>query len=233
MNRVFLILGYGIPKNIHRDDNYRRYLSLVFNTIFEASRKDTAGPAQIIFCGGPTDMYKPYRRTEAAEMEKFFRASLRKLQTQERRNFTLHQEKKSLSTLENLVFTKSLLSRKRIKTRQVTVFCEYTRHRRISVLGKNIFGSTTVRVVPIDFDTSTNRYLDPKFLAAKESKVLKFDLWALENSKNFARWHNLFVEKIAFLRSIPPKRQVRAIEQWWRIQFRTLKTPRSGIKRFV
>ncbi|MBI5404773.1 MAG: YdcF family protein [Candidatus Kerfeldbacteria bacterium] len=227
MNATFIILGYGIPKNILKDDNYARYLPLVFNTIFETHRKEKSGRTHVILCGGPTDMYRPYRRTEAAEMKRLFLKHLKQLRSQDRRQLSLHIERRSLSTLENLVFAKELMVKKRIPTKTVTVFCEFTRAQRIKKLGKRIFGPRTDwQVVPIDFDTSANRYLDREFLTAKESKVLKFDLWALRNRRNFDRWHNLFVEKLSFLRTVSPKHQVEAIEQWWRIQFKTLKVPR-------
>jgi hypothetical protein len=70
-------------------------------------------------------------------------------------------------------------------------------------------------VIPIDFDTSPNRYLDPKFLVKKERLVLKHDLWALESSTNLKKYHRLFEEKLKFLRQAGPKVHTKAIKEWW------------------
>jgi len=70
-------------------------------------------------------------------------------------------------------------------------------------------------VIPVDFDTSANRYLDPKFLTKKERLVLKYDLWALKNSTNLKKYHKIFEDKLKFLRKAGPEAHTEAVKEWW------------------
>ena len=72
MKNIFLILGYGIPKNISKDGNYNFYLKIVFNRIFEITIKKCLIEPLVILSGGKTDCFSPYARTEAEEMTKLF-----------------------------------------------------------------------------------------------------------------------------------------------------------------
>lgn len=40
MTSIFLILGYGIPKNIFKDKNYNFYLKTVFNKVYDLVTKN-------------------------------------------------------------------------------------------------------------------------------------------------------------------------------------------------
>lgn len=40
MNNVYLIFGYGVPKNISKDNNYKFYLNMVFNKIYTQAIKN-------------------------------------------------------------------------------------------------------------------------------------------------------------------------------------------------
>mgnify|MGYP001577234758 CR=1 FL=1 len=65
------------------------------------------------------------------------------------------------------------------------IFCEQTRKKRIKVLAKKIFDKNyNFLVVPIDFDSSANRYLPLEYLAKKENAELKHSLWALQSPKH-------------------------------------------------
>ena len=64
-----LIPGYGVPRDLFKDVNYRAYLSLCFNALFE-KYQDARGT--IVLSGGATDCFRPYRRTEAHEMRRWF-----------------------------------------------------------------------------------------------------------------------------------------------------------------
>jgi len=71
MKQVFIVMGYGVPQDIMADGNYAVYLRNVFNHIYDEASRRKVEPI-IIFSGGKTDLFKPYKRTEAGEMIKFF-----------------------------------------------------------------------------------------------------------------------------------------------------------------
>ncbi len=157
-------------------------------------------------------MVKPYRRTEAQEMMRYFKMLMRRPSVSKSvKNWRLVPEKRSYSTLDNFLFAAEIING--FKGGQVTVFGEKTRHRRISTLAKKVIPGAKVTVV--DFDQSANRYLDPEFLHHKESEVLKFDLWALKSPANLKKHSELFKKKFAYLRKAGPDKHVDAVKQWW------------------
>ncbi|MDQ7814685.1 MAG: ElyC/SanA/YdcF family protein [Patescibacteria group bacterium] len=214
MQQCFLILGYGIPKDITLDENYGIYLKTVFNNVFEACTKSNNWDATIIFSGGKTDMVKPYRRSEAQEMIKYFKLLMRRTSVRDRvKRWHLIPEKRSYSTLDNFLYTKEILKPLKADTRNVIVFGEKTRHRRIIALTKKTLPGAKIMIV--DFDQSANRYLDPDFLRHKESEVMKFDLWALKSPNNLKKHRELFKQKFVFLRQAGPEKHVQAVKEWW------------------
>ena len=191
--QTYLILGYGIPRKIESDENYSRYLGVVFNSIFVQSQISIDSSA-IVFCGGMTDLFKPYKRSEAAEMVRMFktfadRGACRVVT----KSWKYLLEKKSLSTLENLVYAKQMLDAKKTSYSSITIFCEATRFKRIKRLAKNIFG--TAEVVAIDFDLSENRYLDPSFIQKRERATSELEDWAMRSPENMKEFRKLFLEK--------------------------------------
>lgn len=217
MKNVFLVFGYGIPKDIHKDENYNFYLKMVFNKIYDFVIKQNIKNPIIICSGGKTDMFKPYRRTEAEEMIKLLKmlAKRRFLKTVTK-DWLFLPEKKSLSTLENFINCKELLKGKKINKANLYIFCEQTREKRIKTVGKKIFDKNyNFQVVPIDFDVSSNRYIDPEFLAKKERVELNHSLWALESTENLKKHHELFQEKIDYLRKAGSDVHVEAVKEWW------------------
>lgn len=211
--QTYLILGYGIPKKMEADANYRTYLGIVFNAIFSRSQISMAS-STIVFCGGSTDMFKPYKRIEAQEMLRFFRSFAdRSICRDVTKLWQYVLEKKSLSTLENLVYAKQLLEAKKIQTTSLTIFCEATRAKRIKRLAKNIFGKA--EVLSVDFDLSENRYLDPSFIEKRERTTLRLDDWAMKNPENMKEFRKLFLEKFVFLRKAGPGNHQAALREWW------------------
>lgn len=217
MKNVFLIFGYGIPKNIFVDENYNLYLKIVFNKIYNLVIKSKVSNPLIICSGGKTDCFKPYKRTEGDEMIKF----LKKLCQQSflkslTKNWFFISEKTSLSTLENFLHCINILKKQKITSARLFVFCEQTRAKRVKTLAKKILVKKfNLTVIPVDFDTSPNRYLGHKFLAEKERLALKCDLWALENPVNLEKYHQLFEEKLRFLRKAEPETHTKAVKEWW------------------
>jgi hypothetical protein len=218
MNDVFLIFGYGVPKNILKDENYNFYLKMVFNKIYDTAIKDKSAKSLIICCGGKTDIIKPYKRTEAEEIIKFFAKLIEQkpflnLIT---KNWLFIPEKRSLSTLENLINSKKIIQKRKIKKANFFIFCEQTREKRIKILVKKIFDKNyNFQVVPTDFDVSANRYLPLEYLTKKESAELKHSLWVLKSPENLKKHHKVFEEKLDYFRKVGHKAHVNAVKEWW------------------
>lgn len=214
MRELFIVPGYGIPQDILKDGNCNRYLPAVFNVIHRAVADRWVQPI-IVFTGGPTDMFPPFRRTEAAEMLRFIRRhiSTRYPRGAAKEKWELVLERRSISTLENLLNVQRLLTRRRISSLPKTVFCEWTRQTRIRSLAWRILGRG-VNVVPIDFDVSVNRYLDPKKIAFKEKQSLHIDLRALEDASKLRKHHSAYANRLEWLREAGPKHHAEAVKRW-------------------
>jgi len=213
--QIYLICGYGVPKDINTDDNYRRYLGIVFNTIYSVS---AGKPATVVFAGGKTDVVKPYKRSEAGEMVRFFKPLMRG------QDWNLVQETRSLSTVENLLYTKAQLAKKKIHPDSITVFCEATRVARVKALARDVFKGVRVFINPVDFDLSPNRYLDPAFIAKKEEKTLKIERWVLRDQKHLRVYRRKLEDRIAHFRRTGTKRHIDEIKKWWETELDTLST---------
>ncbi len=224
MNTIFLVFGYGIPKDILKDEHYNIYLKLVFNQIYTITTEKHIEAPLIICSGGKTDMYKPYKRTEGGEMVRLLtHLAKRPFLKQITKNWRFIAEKTSLSTLENFLHCKEIAKKNGLNKANVYIFCEHTRKKRITRLAKETLGTEyAYTILPIDFDISNNRYLAPDFLREKERQVLQHDLWALQSPKNMKTYHKLFEEKFAFLRKAGPHGQVEAVRQWWEKNMREL-----------
>jgi hypothetical protein len=91
-------------------------------------------------------MSKPYQRTEAEEMARFF-ANLIKNRTflnQITKKWMLIPEKESLSTLENIINSKKIIKSRKIDKDNIFIFCEHTREKRIKTLAKRYLTRTTI-----------------------------------------------------------------------------------------
>ena len=226
MNDVFLVFGYGVPRDILKDENYNFYLKMVFNKIYGFVVKNKIDKPIIITCGGETDMLKPYKRTEADEMIKLFSAFIkeRPFLKPVTKNWLFIPENKSLSTLENLLNSDKIIQKRKVKKANFFIFCEQTRENRIKVLAKKILDKNyNFLVVPIDFDVSANRYLPIEYLAKKESAELKHSLWALQSPENIKKHHEVFEEKIVYFRKVGRKAHVSAVKDWWDQKLKELK----------
>ena len=220
---VFIILGYGVPENILEDKNYNFYLRTAYNKIFSLAREKKDKKPVIILSGGKTDLWPPYKRSEGGEMMRLFNDLKKRPFVQEEvKNWRVYAETTAISTLENLVNSKKLLKKKKIDTKIVYVFCEQTREKRIKVLAKNILGKN-IQVMPIDFDNSSNRYLDEKFIQVKEKEELKLGLWALKSQKNLEKCHKLYLEKFKYFREAKKSgKNTNFIKEFWQTRQKEL-----------
>lgn len=232
MKNIFLILGYGIPKNILKDESYGFYLKTVLNKIYSVVIKNKKTKPLIIFCGGKTGMFKPYEKNEADEMAKFFSAAIKRKSFPESitKNWTFISEKRSLSTLENLLNSKKIILKQKAKKADIFIFCEQTREKRIKIIARKIFNKNySLQVLPVDFDMSANRYLPPEFIDKKENLELEHSLWALEKLENLEKHRKVFEEKIKYLRKQGPKAHTEAVKKWWDKKLKKLSFARIGL----
>ena len=222
MSQIFSIFGYGVPKNIMKDDNYRRYLSVVFNRIFDAAACENA---VILFCGGPTDCFKPYRRTEAGEMKRYFDyLKNREFVKEYTRRWGFVLKNKTICGLENILCTVGYLKKNRIRKADVTVFCEQTRAGRVKTLLTYCKGHAKVPrrinfvVTSIDFDLSSNRYLDKEFIAKRERHDTGREFEAIRSKRALSEWRQWHLRKLEYFRKQGyDKSGVRVVERWWRM----------------
>lgn len=191
--RTYIICGYGIPKNIESDENYRTYLNVAFNHIFAESAEQDA---VIIPCGGATSLEPPFKGTEAEMMGSYIEQMMRRdFLLEQTAQWTIRLEDRSISSLENLVFARQMID----GAEGVTVFCDVTRRDRNAKIASRIFNGD-VTIDGIDFDVSKNRYIDSETLRKKEGVATAEALWTLEDQERLQRHHDFFERKLGFLR---------------------------------
>ncbi len=197
---IAAVNGYGVPEDIFTDPNYRTYLAQVFNTLWKRY-----GDAQltIVLLGGYTAFFKPYRRSEAGEMARWFRREIKKRGLTEL--WTLDTITTEYNTLGNMKELRELIG-----TKPVLYFCEETRGEKCRILGHEIFGRK-IRVMPIDFDMSPRRY-DTMFRTAQEKEDLRYSLWGVKNpvARDKLKWADW--EKIEKLRALPRKQRAANVD---------------------
>lgn len=215
MRYCWIVFGYGVPEDIFKDEQYAIYLKIAFNRLFEKVTQAKNSPnVHVLFCGGKTDLFPPYYRTEAAEMFQYWkmlasRPAVKKIT----RGWLNHTEKRSLSTLENLLFSKQTVQ-KLGKIDTLFITCEQTRAKRVAFLAKKIYPKLKTEIIPIDFDNSPIRY-DIEAIREKEKIEIKHMEWALRKPQNLQKHHRLFEEKIAFLRSGPREERFQQLKKKW------------------
>lgn len=214
MSTAFLVLGYGVPDDVFTDANYTTYLRVVLNTIWSDPAKDKI----VWFAGGRTDLRKPYRRTEAGEMLRFFRRWERlPIVRRVTKQWHVASNPHPLGVPESLAWFVEYLGR--VAFDRTVVFCEATRRHRVETLMQHLVDSKVSRderalTIGVDFDTSANRYRSLDEIKEREQAELDLDTWALESPVNLHRYRQLREERMKFLRAAGPKRHVQAIQDW-------------------
>lgn len=195
---VALIPGYGVPKDILTDKNYATYLAPCFNMLFDTFR-DTQGT--IVVSGGRTDVFPPYRRTEAGEMKRWLVAqiALARKASGMRLPWKIALDTRALTSVENVINFKPFVSR----DATTIIFGDKTRMARLKKFFRAVAPRHPFTAVPIDFDMSTNRYrLD--HLEKRESTDLKFGLEAITNPKVRNIRREFAQKKLKMMREIGP-----------------------------
>lgn len=211
---IFLICGYGIPKDMIADENYRTYLNLVLNKVYSIAANQ---PCILIPCGGPTEMEPPHERTEAAVIAGYLQTLIDRPELEQQTlDWKFVLEDQSLSSLENLLFAKRLMLSEGLRG-TIMVFCEATRRDRMVQVANVIFNQP-VQVEAIDFDTTKNRYRDSELIQQNEDDALKEAMWTLEKEERLVQHHELFVRKFMFFRERYAKgmSHVDVVEEWFK-----------------
>jgi hypothetical protein len=199
-----LICGYGVPKNILEDKNYHAYLTVCFNHLFD---KLSDRPGIIVVNGGPTDCYKPYRRTEAGEMTKWLKQKIAEVEklTKQKIPWQIINKPKSLSSVENLLNCRLFAKEQKI------IFCEHARAPRIKKLAAKIFGRD-FKIIPVDFDASARRYT-PIRTKELEQNFLRMELAAIDNPIALKKIRAFMKEKLAIMRKYPAEQAHRRLPE--------------------
>lgn len=201
---------------------------MAYNKIYDITSENKIANPIIVCAGGMTDCYKPYKRSEADEMVKFFKKFCKKPFLKKiTKDWTFIAENKSLSTLENFLNSLEIVKKKNIKSANFYIFYEKTRENRVRALAKKILKSYKFEVFPIDFDVSQNRYLDPEFLKKKERVELRHSLWALKSPENLKKHHEMFLEKIEYFRREQVDKNPNVIRKWWESKMKDIHFPKK------
>lgn len=218
---IFLIPGYGVPRDMATDGNYPRYLGLVFNFLFSEARRGVIGT--VVMSGGASDMTAPYRRTEAGEMAKVMKAWATRAECREAfRGWRWQKETKAILSVENLVLTKEWCDQQGLSGGRLTLFVEATRAARLSRLARLVFAGWTVRVVPVDFDLSANRYVEEAFLHRREATAWRWEARACRDASFRRELHTLARRRLTKLREAGDTAHVHAVRAWWEEQLKRL-----------
>ncbi len=202
MKYFFIVLGYGVPRDIMEDLNYSIYLRGVLGRIFDLIGNTGDNQGTVFFCGARTDFFPPYRRNEATEMRKLFRHLLnRDVLRGLTSRLKLSQDKCSFSALESLRSAANVIQDLYGEWR-IIVFCEHTRTGRILKLAQHIFNAMGygVRVIPIDFDQSDLRYHDREAIEQRERGETEYALNALGSSELYEIYLKASRRRVSMLR---------------------------------
>ena len=219
---IYVICGYGIPKDINSDQNYLTYLNVVFNKMYELSKNEEA---VLIPSGGPTSCDPPFEGTEAKAMSDYLQNLMEREDTKKQTSkWKTYLEDKSLSTLENFILSEKIIKDNNVKG-SITMFCEATRENRLQRLGQKIFKDKPFIIEAIDFDTTVNRYLDQEIIDRKEAIAEKEAFWTLEDPERLAKHHEIFEKKLTFLRQRQSEglSQAEAVTEWFKLQKEIIK----------
>lgn len=160
------INGYGVPRDILSDMSYHAYLVQVFNYLW---RKYGDTRLTLIPAGGKTDLFPPYKRTEAGEIARWLKPRVKKLKLEW-----------NIKTCGAPMALGNMLAIKRLVGNASGVyFCELSRVVKMRRLAREVFGDK-VRVIGIEFDGSAPGY-DLKTRRAMERLDVRYGLLALKD----------------------------------------------------
>ncbi len=202
---VYIVPGYHLPKDINNDQTYMKYFDYVCIEIKKISNDEKV---LIVLSGGNIDMDEPFDKILSKEMMKLFE----KYKTKYNLNCLIKTEEKSLSSLENLLYSRDIIDEFNDKN-EIYIFSDTQRLSRMKVLADNVFDNP--KMLGIDLSQSEEKQ-NADTVNKKEELATKFSLWALRSEKNFEKFRNIYSEKYAYLRTIPPENRKSAEIEWWK-----------------
>ena len=208
--KAFIICGYGIPADGQETENYRTYLNVAFNQMYELAQFE---PALVIPSGGPTNCTPPFEGTEAEHVGRWIGERFKRAE-EATKEWEIVLEDQALSSPENLLYAKDLLDARGFEG-EIVVFCEFVRRNRMQLYANEVFGEA--EVIAIDFDSSSNRYQPKEKVELLLEKQIEADLPIIKNPDLRAEHHAFYEKKLEMLRKWQQEGMTHeaAVKRWW------------------
>ncbi len=203
--KAYIVPGYHLPKDIHKDETYKKYFDFVCR---EITRTSDSEKVAVVLSGGNIDMDEPFDKVLSKTMLPLFKEYIDKYHL----NCLLKTEEKSLSSLENLMYSKELLDQLAPNS-DIYIFSDAQRVKRLTVLADNVFNNP--KILGIDLSHPEERK-NAEVVNKKEELATNFSLWALKSKANFEKFKNVYSDKYAYLRTVPPEKRKEAEIEWWK-----------------
>lgn len=204
--KIFIVPGYHLPKDISKDEVYKIY----FNYVCQEIKKTCLNGEKItvLLSGGNIDMDQPFVRILSKEMKKSFLATSNSYNL----NCTLFTEEKSLSSIENLIYSKEIIDEIE-GDKLIYIFSDLQRAKRTQLTADIIFKD--YKLLTIDLSSKEERN-NQEIVEKKEKLALNFSLWALQNKDNLEEFKQVYVDKFKLLRSVPADKRKETEINWWK-----------------
>jgi hypothetical protein len=203
--KAFIIPGYHLPNNIENDEKYIKYFDFACKEIVRISNSEKV---LVILSGGNIDMDKPFDRILSKVMLPLFKSYIDKYNI----NCLVKTEEKSLSSLENLIYSKDILDEFK-ENLETYIFCDKQRLERSKILADKVFNNPIMLGVDISHDLEKQ---NADLVNKKEELATKFSLWALKSKDNFDKFKSIYNEKYTYLRTVSPEKRKEAEIEWWK-----------------
>jgi hypothetical protein len=204
--KIFIVPGYHLPKDISKDEVYKIY----FNYVCQEIKKTCLNGEKItvLLSGGNIDMDQPFDRILSKEMKESFLATSNSYNL----NCTLFTEEKSLSSIENLIYSKEIIDEIE-GDKLIYIFSDLQRAKRTQLTADIIFKN--YKLLTIDLSSKEERN-NQEIVEKKENLALNFSLWALKNKDNLEEFKQVYVDKFKLLRSVSADKRKETEINWWK-----------------
>jgi hypothetical protein len=203
--KAFIIPGYHLPDNIENDEKYIKYFDFACNEIVKISNSEKV---LVILSGGNIDMDKPFERILSKVMLPLFKNYADKYNI----NCLVKTEENSLSSLENLIYSKDILDEFKVSF-EIYIFSDKQRIERSKILADKVFDNPIMLGVDISHELEKQNV---DVVNKKEELATKFSLWALKSKDNFDKFKSVYDEKYTYLRTVSPEKRKEAEIEWWK-----------------
>lgn len=203
--KVFIVPGYHMPRDIESDEVYMNYFNFTCEKIKKIAGNDRV---TVILSGGNIDMDEPYDRVLSKEMKGLFS----KIAEYFGLNCIMLTEEKSLSSLENLIYSKNIINGIDGE-KQIYIFSDLQRSVRTKLTADKIFNNYDLLTI----DLSSNEEKQNQDIVNKKEKIATdFSLWALKSKENMEEFMKVYADKFNLLRSVPEVKRKETEILWWK-----------------